>query len=183
VKILDNDTYLTLNKVNEKVLIDIIGILYLKIDILKDNIVNANTTRTAEGGPFLRNCLKITAENGIEIVKDTETPIRLIYDPAHPDAIHEGEKKGYVELPNVDITTEYRDLIETIQLYNGIVDFIKGSYKQIIVEKINIMTIEEIQHDVKIEKTLELLLKHSFENSIGNSQPPVGKQPEPGRVQ
>jgi flagellar basal body rod protein FlgG len=82
----------------------------------------------------------------------------LIYDPAHPDAVHEGEKKGYVEMPNIDITTEYYDLIETVQLYNGIVDFIKSYYKQIIVEKINIMTIEEIQHDIKIEEILELLL-------------------------
>jgi flagellar basal body rod protein FlgC len=92
----------------------------------------------------------------------------LIYDPTHPDAMHKDEKKGYVELPNIDITTEYYDLIETIQLYNGIVSFIKTEYRQIIIEKINIMTIEEIQHNVKIEKMLELLLRHSFENSINN---------------
>jgi flagellar basal body rod protein FlgC len=168
VEVLDNDAYLTLNKINEKVLIDIILILQLKIELLKDNIVNVNTTRTVEGGPFLRNYLKITTENGIEIVKDTESPIRLIYDPTHPDAIREGEKKGYVEFPNVDITTEYHDLIETVQLYNGIVDFTKKNYKQIIIEKINIMTVEEMQHDVKIEKMLELLLRYSFEKSINN---------------
>jgi septum formation inhibitor-activating ATPase MinD len=65
IEIFDNNNYLTLDKINEKILIDIIGILYLKIDILKDNIVNSNTTRTVEGGPFLRSYLKVTAENGI----------------------------------------------------------------------------------------------------------------------
>jgi len=161
VKITDNDNYITLNKINEKILIGIITMLDLKIEIIKDNIMNANTTRTVEGGAYIRKYLKISAENGMEILKD-DAPARWVYDPSHPDAVLKGAKKGYVQIPNIDLITEYCDLIETAGLYNGIVDFIKTNYKNIIAEKINVNTIDEITHNIKIEKGLQLLLEFSL---------------------
>jgi flagellar basal-body rod protein FlgC len=163
VKITDNDDYITLNKINEKMLIGIITMLDLKIDIIKNNISNANTTRTTEEGPYIRKYLKISTENGMEVLKD-DAPARWVYDPLHPDAVLNGAKAGYVQIPNVDLVTEYHDLIETAKLYNSIVDFIKNNYKNIVVEKINVNTIDEITHNINVEKGLQLLLKFSLEN-------------------
>lgn len=39
-----------------------------------------------------------------QIIED-ETPMKLVYDPAHPDA----NEEGYVELPNVDMVKEIAD--------------------------------------------------------------------------
>jgi flagellar basal-body rod protein FlgC len=163
VKIIDNNDYITLEKINKNILIDILHLLNLKIDVIKDNIENVDTTRTVDGGPFFRNYLKITRENGIEILKDS-SPLRLVYDPTHPDAIRE----GYVQFSNVHLITEYYDLIETIRLYNSIVDYIKFNYKEIAIGKINIMTIDEIKYNNRIEELLELILRFSFEDSIKN---------------
>jgi flagellar basal body rod protein FlgC len=170
LKVIDNGNHLTVNKINEEILMDILGILNIKIEIIKNNIVNVNTTRTADGGPFIRNYLKVTAENGIEIIKDTERDIRLVYDPTHPDAIREGDHIGFVQFPNVDIDIEYYDLVETIQLYNSIIDYIKKNYNRIIVDKMNMMSIEEISHNNRIEKILDLILKLSYENTTRNNR-------------
>ena len=40
-----------------------------------------------------------------EIVEDEENPMKMVYDPTHPDA----NEDGYVELPNVDMVMEIAD--------------------------------------------------------------------------
>jgi flagellar basal-body rod protein FlgC len=164
VKYIDNGNYITLKNINENILIGIISMLNLKMELIKDNIVNRNTTRTAEGGPYLRNYLKITIENGMEILKDTSA-VRLKYDPAHPDAIYNMENKGYVQYPEIDLIIEYNDLMETVQLYNSIVEYINNNYKQIAIVKVNMMTIDEITHNKTIKKELKLLLENKINNS------------------
>ena len=166
VKIIDNDYYLTIKNINKELLVDMLYMLNIKIDIIKNNIVNVKTTRTVEGGPFIRNYLKITVENGMEILKDTSDTfhVRVEFDPSHPDAIKDGVNKDYVQYPNINLIYEYNDLIETIQLYNSIVDYIKNNYKNIAIEKINTSTIDEIENNIKIENMLELILKFSLEN-------------------
>jgi flagellar basal-body rod protein FlgC len=161
-KLNEEANYITLDKINKEMLIGIIQMLYLKIDIIKDNIANVNTTRTANGDSYTRKYLSITIENGIEIIEDTNIEKRIIWDPTHPDAILTGKLTGYVEMPNVDIFIEYCDLYHTIQLYNSIVDFIKNNYKNIMIEKINILSQEEIVHNLKIERILELQLKENL---------------------
>jgi len=168
IKYIDNGNYITLKNINKNILIGIISMLNLKIELIKDNIVNRNTTRTAEGGPYLRKYLEITIENGMQILQDT-TAVRLKYDPTHPDAIHDGENEGYVQYPEIDLIIEYNDLMETVQLYNSIVEYINNNYKQIAIVKVNMMTIDEIEHSDIIEKELKLLLEFLLENKIKNS--------------
>ena len=121
----------------------------LRSDVIADNIANASTTRTAEGGPFRRSrvVLRPRAEQpfwrspflpdmmdggpgkGVrvaEIQKDT-TPNRLVYDPTHPDAIQTGPRAGYVEMPNVDIVTEMVDMIAASRAYEANASIIDGS--------------------------------------------------------
>ncbi len=47
-----------------------------------------------------------------EIVED-ESPMKLVYDPTHPDA----DEDGYVELPNVDMVKEMADAMAATRAY------------------------------------------------------------------
>jgi flagellar basal-body rod protein FlgC len=79
------------------------------LEIIARNIANANTTRTAEGGPYRRQIGVASGGTGgptAEISQDPQ-PGRLVYDPGHPDA----NEAGFVEYPNVDSETEIVDLM------------------------------------------------------------------------
>ncbi len=121
-----------------------------RLDVISNNIANANTTRTPEGGPFRRSrvvfrprvsqpywrspFLPKYLDNGIgrgvriaEIEKDYDADVRLVYDPTHPDAIKTGPRKGYVEYPNVNIVSEMTDMISASRSYEANVTVINGS--------------------------------------------------------
>ena len=91
----------------------------LRTDVIANNIANASTTRTPEGGKFQRQTVVLQTlgqENifrnpyvpsdldegpglGVKvsrIVSDTSEG-RMVYDPSHPDAIKSGPNAGYVE--------------------------------------------------------------------------------------
>jgi flagellar basal-body rod protein FlgC len=93
----------------------------LRMDLITSNIANAGTTRTPEGGPYVRKRALLAPVNvrpfykspltpgriehgegqGVRVLKieDDKAPLRLVYDPTHPDAVKIGPKKGYVEMP------------------------------------------------------------------------------------
>lgn len=121
----------------------------LRTDVISDNIANASTTRTQDGGAFRRSRVVLSQrENGIDwrtpfvpdridrgngggvkvqnIEKDN-SELRLVYDPTHPDAIQSGPKTGYVEYPNVNIVTEMVDLISASRSYEANSSVIQGS--------------------------------------------------------
>lgn len=110
----------------------------LRMDILSENVANANTTRTSDGTPYrrqnvvfeeknqspfqavFRNSFGSTSfvGNGVkvtQIVKDYETEMPKVYDPSHPDA----DENGYVTRPNVNIITEMTDLIDATRAYEA----------------------------------------------------------------
>jgi flagellar basal-body rod protein FlgC len=122
----------------------------LRSDVIADNIANASTTRTPEGGPFRRSRVVLRPrvdqpyfrlpflpkqwDNGVgrgvrvsEVQKDQSTPTRLVYDPTHPDAIQSGPRAGYVEYSNVNIVTEMVDLIAASRAYEANSAIINGS--------------------------------------------------------
>ena len=105
----------------------------LQLDVVAENITNANTTRTEAGGPYRRKLVVMEEQplspfqsalqrvmNGVqgqgggvrvtEIVED-DSPFKLVYDPTHPDA----NEQGYVELPNVDTVLEMADAMAANQ--------------------------------------------------------------------
>jgi flagellar basal-body rod protein FlgC len=132
VEMIYNGNFLIIKNINEDILIDILMMIRFNLDIIADNIANVNTTRTVNGGPYIRKYLKITIEDGIEIVEDTRSPLRHIYDPSHPDVITTGEMKGFVRMPNVDIVIEMVDMIAKSSLYERILEYTKNIYKNII---------------------------------------------------
>jgi flagellar basal-body rod protein FlgC len=81
------------------------------LDIIAENISNAETTRTDEGGPYRRKVAIAgrdprTGEIGVRVVEDGHQG-RLVHDPSHPDA----DQDGNVFYPNVDVNNELVDLM------------------------------------------------------------------------
>jgi flagellar basal-body rod protein FlgC len=125
----------------------------LRTDVIANNIANATTTRTPEGGPFRRSevimatrvdkpywnspFLLAGLDNGVgdgvrvaQITKDSAPPI-LKWDPTHPDAIKSGPRAGYVEMPNISVVTEMTNLIDAQRAYEAnaqIVEAAKGMF-------------------------------------------------------
>ena len=122
----------------------------LRTDVISNNIANATTTRTQEGGayrkqsvivepiassnpqwrfPFVDSELDNGPGKGVrvrEIIKDSEQG-RMFYDPSHPDAIQSGPNKGYVEYPNVNIVNEMVNMISANRAYEANSSVIQGS--------------------------------------------------------
>jgi flagellar basal-body rod protein FlgC len=122
----------------------------LRLDVISNNIANANTTRTAEGGPFRRSRVNFASRSdkpdwkshflpkalesdigkGVRvssIEKDMRTETRLVYDPGHSDAIKSGPNAGYVEFPNVSIVEEMTDMIAASRAYEANVSVMNGA--------------------------------------------------------
>lgn len=105
-----------------------------RMDVIAENIANANTTRTAEGGPYRRrytvfesrapqfheefnNALSQMSGSGVRVsqVGEDQTPFKLDYNPEHPDA----DEDGYVRLPNVDTVREMVDMMAATRSYEA----------------------------------------------------------------
>lgn len=115
----------------------------LRLDIVSENITNAQTTRTEEGGAYRRKVVVFEAVSGRETFQEVmakaaggavsnegyenaggvrvtgilEDPsdLELVYDPTHPDA----NEFGYVEYPNVDTIKEIADAMAATQAYSA----------------------------------------------------------------
>lgn len=107
----------------------------LRMDLIADNIANVNTTRTDEGVPYRRklaifrernnNFSNVMAnkmgnnggQNGVEVagIKEDNSPFKTVYRPNHPDA----NQDGYVEMPNINITSEMVDMIDASRSYEA----------------------------------------------------------------
>ena len=121
----------------------------LAMDVIANNIANANTTRTPEGGAFKRQLVIFSqkqeqpatldfdplddsddndpakSRDGVQavgIVSDPG-PDRLVYDPTHPDA----DANGYVHMPNIDVVKEMVDMIAASRAYQANVTAIQES--------------------------------------------------------
>ena len=102
-----------------------------RMDLISENIANAHTTKTADGSPYRRKMAVATAEQkaafdtefsaasfdsefggktgtaayagggvSCQAVSDN-SDFNWVYDPTNPNAVQEGERKGYVAMPNV----------------------------------------------------------------------------------
>ena len=104
----------------------------LRMDIIADNIANAETTRTPEGGPYKRKIASfeenLTKElntnyeyepefKGVKVTKiyEDNSPFKRVYDPSNPDA----DSKGYVLMPNVNTLNEMVDLISASRSFEA----------------------------------------------------------------
>ncbi len=106
-----------------------------RMNVIANNIANAQTTRTDEGGPFRRQLTIFRGEQigptlkpekfGVrvkEVVSDS-SPFREVYDPSHPDA----NEDGIVLYPNVNLAVEMINLLSAQRAYEANVDVIMTS--------------------------------------------------------
>jgi len=117
----------------------------LRLDIIAQNVANAQTTRTADGTPYRRQMVvfkeaignsdtnsvvgdlsfknvlrernKDEEYKGVDVVEvvEDQTPLTPVYDPTHPDA----DEMGYYYKPNVDLAVENIDSLEASDLLGG----------------------------------------------------------------
>ena len=99
----------------------------VRMNIIANNIANAMSTRTPEGGPFARQLVvlrgheaKLDGSGGmgvdVERIQTDPSPFKSVYDPGHPDA---DPTSGIVLFPNVDIPIEMVDLITASRAYEA----------------------------------------------------------------
>ena len=104
-----------------------------KMDVVSSNLANAGTTKTEEGGPYRRKMVVLKAEPvketfdrtlegalsevKVDQIAEDLSPMKSVYDPAHPDA----DEKGFVTLPNVNVITEMADMINVGRSYEAVV--------------------------------------------------------------
>lgn len=108
-----------------------------RMDIISQNIANANTTRTEDGTPYRRKVVTFAEKDsqtpfsrvlhaardnysgkGVRVStveEDKWTEMKMVYDPAHPDA----DENGYVLYPNVNIVTEMTNMIDASRAYEA----------------------------------------------------------------
>jgi flagellar basal-body rod protein FlgC len=110
----------------------------LRMDVVSENLANAQTTKGADGQPYRRKQVVLAEDagtdsfgsaltsamgrggnvvHGVKVASITEdqTDLKRIYDPGHPDA----DKDGYVTMPNVNTVTEMTDLISASRAYEA----------------------------------------------------------------
>ncbi|MCG8514354.1 MAG: flagellar basal body rod protein FlgC [Halanaerobiales bacterium] len=126
----------------------------LRMDIIADNIANADTTRTSDGSTYRRKIpifqakeelsfkkrLKATlgesaGGQGVKVINISEdqSPFKLIFNPGHPDA----NEDGYVTMPNVNIVTEMVDMIDAARAFEANITAL-NTYKSMAMKAIEI---------------------------------------------
>jgi len=110
----------------------------VRMEVITQNIANANTTRGLDGQPYQRqhvifeNVLsQVQSANGVSahevgvarIEKDERAP-RMVYSPGHPDA----NDDGMVAMPNVNIHEEMADMIASSRAYEANLAVVKNAH-------------------------------------------------------
>lgn len=107
-----------------------------RLDIVAQNIANAQTTRTAAGGPYQRQVVSFETELVRQIgtgqplqtvrvgsISADRTPGQQVYNPQHPDA----GADGLVTMPNVNLSFEMVDLITASRSYEANLAVVKNA--------------------------------------------------------
>ena len=107
----------------------------LRMDVISQNIANAEVTRTEDGSPYRRKMILLSSINegssfrdaldratkvkagGVQVhsVIEDQSPLVPVYNPNHPDA----DEEGYVMLPNVNTAQEMIDMLGASRAYEA----------------------------------------------------------------
>jgi flagellar basal-body rod protein FlgC len=124
-----------------------------RAELLTENLANAETTRTPEGGPYRRKDVVFTSaattspfssifdaqlqsSGGVaisDIITDTSDPERR-FMPGHPDA----DADGYVAFPHINPAEDMVDLMGASRSYEANVAAI-GAVKDMILKTIDLL--------------------------------------------
>ncbi len=113
----------------------------LRMDVIANNIANAETTRTTQGSVYQRMQVRFLPRpnealpfftllrqnfsgpaaqlptQGVMVatVERDTGPGRIVYEPNHPDA----DEEGFVTYPNVNVITEMADMVAATRAYEA----------------------------------------------------------------
>ncbi len=103
----------------------------MRMDLISSNIANYNSIKTDNSEAYKRkvamfeqhmdNSMRgIQKFKGVKIgaIREDESPLKMIYDPTHPNA----NGDGFVEGSNVNILTEMADMIIATRAYESNAD-------------------------------------------------------------
>jgi len=110
-----------------------------RLDVIAENIANAQTTRGPDGGPYkrrvvvfetvLQHALGRTTPGGasatvrVARIQTDPRPPLLVYRPGHPDA----DANGMVALPNINVHEEMADLIAASRAFEANLAVVKNA--------------------------------------------------------
>lgn len=107
-----------------------------RLDIVAQNIANAQTTRGIDGRPYQRQTVSFATEllrrvsggaamQSVRVagIKPDPTPGQQVFDPQHPDA----DPSGTVTMPNVNLAYEMVDLITATRAYEANLSVVKNA--------------------------------------------------------
>ena len=102
-----------------------------RMEVATSNIANADSTRGADGKPYRRRDVVLSAQPvdsfaaalgradavGVQVkgVVEDQTPFRTRYEPSHPDA----DAQGFVSMPNVDVPEEVGNMLGAARAYQA----------------------------------------------------------------
>ncbi len=118
-----------------------------RLEISSQNVANADSTRTPEGGPYQRRSVVVSSSpvsfeaslsEGLSganvqeakvlgVVKDA-TPPKMIYDKNHPDA----NEQGYVAMPDINTMEEMIDVMSASKAYEANITVLDAAKSMII---------------------------------------------------
>jgi flagellar basal-body rod protein FlgC len=107
----------------------------LRMDVISQNIANAEVTRTENGTPYRRKMVVLSSIKGensfrdaldkatkvktggvqVQNIIEDQSPLVPVYNPNHPDA----DEEGYVMLPNVNTAQEMIDMLGASRAYEA----------------------------------------------------------------
>ncbi|MGE0846046.1 MAG: flagellar basal body rod protein FlgC [Flavobacteriaceae bacterium] len=109
-----------------------------RMQIISENIANADSTATTPGGdPYRRKVATFRSEYdralGAEVVAPGKvgrdsSDFAVRYDPGHPAA----DEKGYVKLPNVNSLVETMDMREAQRSYEANLNVISATRRMVL---------------------------------------------------
>ena len=113
----------------------------VRMNVIANNIANANATETPEGGPYRREQVEFSsllskamknsdikgAERlgGVKVqqIVKSEEPFNKVFIPGHPKA----DANGFVNMPNVSVMMEMVDLVTASRAYEANLAVINSS--------------------------------------------------------
>ena len=121
-----------------------------RMEVVANNIANANSTQSNDGGPYRRQQLVFSAAldqtgshptvsglHGVEVVglQSDQAELPLVHNPGHPDA---DPITGLVAMPNVSLPNEMVDLITASRSYEANLKAL-SSFKQMVEQTLRLL--------------------------------------------
>jgi flagellar basal-body rod protein FlgC len=107
-----------------------------RLDVISENIANANTTHGPDGKPYQRqivmfeSALQQAMSGGqtaptlrVAGIQKDPRPFETVYEPGNPDA----DAHGMVAMPNVNIQEEMADMISASRTFDANLAVIKNA--------------------------------------------------------